>query len=125
MTDADPGGSRLARAWAQVAAALGIEIAAPQTVTLPSGQRVDAVVLVKHFGAAKGMLVVTSYDQIRRHTTELVEAGYGFSVMSEPAPERPLFIDGYRDVLRDWGWSGPVGQEPDWLGTAPDRTSTP
>lgn len=122
MTQPEQATSRLATAWMQAAAPLGIEVVAPHSVTLPSGARIDAVALVKSFGGAKGMLVLADYGQVRHHVQEVVVAGYGFSVMSEPAPERPPTLDGWREVLRDWGWSGPPGQEPLWLATTPDRT---
>ena len=107
--------SRLPAEWREVANDLGLEIVSPYEVILPSGSRIRAPVLVRHFGGPKGMLVVADYSESLRTgwAEEAVQAGYGFSVLGEPSDEydRDVFIE----VLSDWGWHGPESERPAWL----------
>jgi len=105
----------LVRGWLEAARLLGLEVEAPCPVTLPSGATVVAEVLVRHFGASRGMLVVRRYDDVRRRNSELQASGFGFSVMSDPGPTEAFEIQDYVDVLRDWGWSGPPSDVPAWM----------
>jgi hypothetical protein len=115
MTDFKPKSYRLASAWAQAAEILGVEIVAPFSVTLPSGTRVDAPVLVKSFGARNGMLIVTDYAEVRHELAALEDAGFGFSVLEEPDQDEPFVVNEFVDMLRDWGWTGRQEDEPSWL----------
>lgn len=112
---AEVGTSPLARGWLQAASILGLDVDAPSSVTLPSGDSVTADVLVRDFGAPAGMLIVRRYDEIRLRTSEVLSAGFGFSVMDDPRPTEAFDIETYVEVLRDWGWSGAPGGEPAWL----------
>ena len=75
--------SPLAARWHLIAGSLGLRVAGPISIDVTSGQRVDADVLVEDFGAARGMLLVTNADGVWPHRAAIVEAGYGFSVLSE------------------------------------------
>lgn len=59
-------------------------------------------VLLKQFGAPRGMLLVEQWEDIAPHETALVEGGFGYSCLSLPTDN-----DALSDVLRDWGWSSP------------------
>jgi len=61
------------------------------------------------------MLVVDDFDKVRQIEGELDDAGYGYSVMDEPKVDAPGVVEGYIEVLRDWGWAGPEQDEPKWL----------
>lgn len=113
--------SLLPWSWNTASADLGIEIVAPFEVVLASGECIKVHLLVPHFGAAKGMLLLTDYSLIEDHTSEIIQAGYGFSVFSEPEASEEYDRDSYIEVLRDWGWSGPESEKPAWLqGEAPE-----
>ena len=43
--------------------------------------------------------------------SELLEQGFGFSVMDDPLPGHGYDREDMIEVLRDWGWVG-VGEEP-------------
>jgi hypothetical protein len=63
------------------------------------------------------MLVLSNYSTIKDCRDKLVDLGYGFSVMTEPAPTGPIDYDRgvLVDVLRDWGWTGEPDKRPLWL----------
>ena len=61
------------------------------------------------------MLVVADYDNLEGCADELVEAGYGFSVMDEPGNDEDYDREAFVGVLADWGWSGDVSASPKWL----------
>lgn len=104
--------------WQSAAGDLGIEVVIPYQLTLPSGHRLDANLLVRSFGAQNGMLVVREATEVLRLRHELAEAGYGFSVM-EPMGHGDSYQRGdLVDLLADWGWSGPPEECPVWLVTS-------
>ena len=106
--------SRLPAEWKRVANDLGLEIVSPYEVILPSGSRIRAPVLVRHIGGPKGILVVSD-DSIVDWSDEIVQAGYGFSVLSEPEPSDEYDLDVSIELLSDWGWYGPESERPAWL----------
>jgi hypothetical protein len=63
------------------------------------------------------MLLVTDDELVWPHRASIVEAGYGFSVLTDPGPNAeslPVLAD-VMDVLRDWGWAGAPEDEPAWM----------
>ena len=64
------------------------------------------------------MLVVREHEAIKHVLEELEKAGFGFSVMEDPADDEPFVVDSYVDVLRDFGWAGREAESPGWLGAA-------
>jgi hypothetical protein len=110
--------SKLAEKWSHIADALGLRIVAPFTLTLPSGARVEADVLLQEFGAPKGMLLVTEAEKVPKDIDAIFSAGYGCSVLSEPISPAVLSredLESTVDVLRDWGWAGEPDKTPAWL----------
>lgn len=79
-------------------------------------ESVVAPVLLKDFGAAHGMVLVTEYSYIRRFTERLVAAGFGYSCLPETgnkAIDEVINEASVVEMLRDWSWSGP-GTPPAW-----------
>jgi len=118
VSDTGATGSRLASVWRRAAHLLGIEVVAPFVITLPSGAQLGAAVLVKRFGAPNGMLLMTDYTKVRHELNALEEAGFGFSVLEEPAEDEQFVLDEFVQMLRDWGWNGTKDDEPAWMGSA-------
>src|SRR4051812_33738238 len=81
-----PDSTPLAERWSRAAALLELDVVAPFTLTLPSGVRVEADILVKQFGAQNGMLLVTDDKVVMREDRALTAAGFGASVMSPGDP---------------------------------------
>lgn len=48
------------------------------------------------------MLVFRNYDDIGPICDQIVSAGYGYSVMDEPAGDEPFDLESWREVFRDW-----------------------
>lgn len=107
--------NRLAEIWYLAAKDLSIEVDGPVIVPLGDGQFVEADVVVRNFGGAKGMIVVDRSTQITGLSDAIVEAGFGFSVMGPINPNSSYDRDTLIEVLRDWGWSGPADGAPAWL----------
>ena len=78
---------------------------------LASG-RLTVPVLLEEFGAPRGMLLVTSYEDIAAVTDQLVSAGFGYSCLDD-SPSTDVDESQIVDMLRDWGWSG-KGEAPRW-----------
>lgn len=103
--------------WQIAQRELKLEIVAPFEVTLPNGTTLEAAFLVRHFGAKNGMLVFTDYRNVGPYDQEIVNLGYGYSVIDgdDGSYAREDFID----VLCDWGWSGDKARKPKWLRPPP------
>ena len=61
------------------------------------------------------MLIFTNYDDVSPYVNEIVEAGYGFSVLGEPGENENYELEEYMELLADWGWTGDDELKPDWL----------
>jgi len=63
------------------------------------------------------MLLVTDDELVWPHRTSIVEAGYGFSVLADPASNAESLppLGDVMDMLRDWAWTGPPENEPAWM----------
>ena len=93
--------SKLVQEWMRAARDLGLRVIAPFTVELSSGARIEVEFLLKDFGALNGMLIVTDFSRIAPYSKEILEAGYGFSTLSEPHEIEPYNRDDFIEVLRD------------------------
>jgi hypothetical protein len=99
--------------WRQAAADLGLAIEAPFLLQLHDG-RIEARLLLRNFGAANGMLIVTDFSVIKPFMDEVGTRGYGFSTLSEPSSRIAYDRDSFVQMLCDWGWSGPEEERPAW-----------
>ena len=61
------------------------------------------------------MLIFVDYDEIKDFSDELLDAGYGFSVLGEPAPTQTFDRRAFREMLMDWCWSGDPQHKPSWM----------
>jgi hypothetical protein len=99
--------------WTQAQRDLQIEVVAPFEVLFSDGSRLRVDALVKDFGAPKGMLVHQSYDLLKPFVGRILEDGYGYS---SNVGDSPYEKGAVAEILKDWGWSGPEGRKPAWLG---------
>lgn len=100
--------------WRHVSADLGIDIVSPFDLVFPDGTQLEVSALVKNFGPKHGMLIATSYDSLKPYAQKIIQLGYGYStnVGGSPAEyDRSEIVE----VLKDWGWSGPANEKPNWL----------
>lgn len=84
---------------------LGVEVVLDPVVRLPSGVEIRGAVLLPELGGDRGMLIVRSFDAVSLVVDELIDNGYGFSVLSEPGAEEPFDLESTADMFRDWGWN--------------------
>ena len=92
-------------------AELGLTIEPAYNVRLPTAVELTAMARIPHLGGANGMLIFGDYDEIRRFTQPLLDAGYAFSVLGEPPQQETFDLQSYKDMFVDWGWSGELGQK--------------
>jgi hypothetical protein len=97
---------RLSESWRRLAASFGLQVIAPAEITLNSGQTIVVDVLLLHFGGAKGMALVAKEDSIRASMSDLLTAGYGYSVLEEPDGSALPTAEELSNILNDWGWTG-------------------
>jgi hypothetical protein len=108
---------KLVEEWELARDDLGLDINAPYELDIGDNVVIRADLLVKHFGARNGMLIITEYESVSPHLERINELGYGFSVLEEPrgsaseSYDRKVFID----MLSDWGWGGPEAEKPEWV----------
>ena len=114
----------LVQYWREAARDLGLDVEAPFVLLLPSGGEVRARLLLRHFGAVHGMLVVTDDEEIWCVRERVVAAGYGFSAMNEPRPGERYKWESFVAMLRDWGWSGPEAARPEWCTPVDDESES-
>ena len=98
----------------QASGALGIDVVAPFEAELVDGTRLEFVALVRNFGGPSGMLVAKDYDVVKQHRQKIVDSGFGYATNlggSQNSCRTAQVID----ILKDWGWTGPEDQKPEWL----------
>ena len=104
------------REWLQRAKnELGIRVEFDFKVSIPGAPNLMAISRLPDFGAPNGMLVFGQYDEIEHLTKQLLEAGYGFTVLGEPAPKQDFDLQSCKEMLIDWGWSGKAEYKPAWI----------
>lgn len=89
------------RQWQEIAARLGLDVELSAEIRM-AGRTMVAPVLLRGYGARKGMVLVAHWDAIRGEAEMLVASGYGYSCLGEPSG-RPIDWDSVADMLRDWG----------------------
>jgi hypothetical protein len=101
--------------WQMAASDLNIQFITHFNLLLKSGHRLDAIFLLPQFGGDNGMLIFGSYDDVALYRDEILEAGYGFSILDEPLENEDYCKEDYIEILTDWGWSGTRKSKPNWF----------
>ena len=109
--------TKLLEFWQKAAIDLGLQLDVPFSFLLPSGRRLEALLLVKQFGAERGMLIFGSFDDVVDYMNEISDLGYGFAVLGEPMEGEEYNLREYIELLMDWGWSDDDQLKPSWLYT--------
>jgi hypothetical protein len=108
MTDTE---AKVAAAWKQAAADLGIQFTSPFVFTGPDGSGHEYLGLVHQFGQRIGA-VISVVDEPSMRLPNPQGDDYFWSVLG-PAYlnyERQLFVD----TLNDWQFSGSAADRPSW-----------
>jgi hypothetical protein len=107
--------SRLAMEIWRACADLGLTVDLGYVLALNGEQGIKAVARITNVGAPNGMLIFSSYDEVRGQKDKLLDAGYGFSVLDEPESSEEYDVESFKSIFRDWGWAGPIGKKPAWM----------
>src|SRR5450631_4458182 len=116
--------SRLQTAWRTAAKDLGLDIVVPFILKAETFS-ITTELLLKHFGAEKGMLIVSDYNIIKPHHEKIIQLGYGYSTLTEPDQDWPFTAEekeAFIEMLSEWGWFGP-GKAPTWLLPPPEESA--
>jgi len=113
--------SKLGLSWIALGEALGFRVIAPASIEFGSGCTLHVDALLPDFGGRQGMVLVTDLDTLYDFLKDAGSADYGFSALSAPGTEDLTReqLDGYIEVLDDWGWGGDPAAEPEWLKRPP------
>ena len=95
--------------------ALGLPIDIGFSLALGAGDRICTVACIPFVGAKNGMLVIRGYDEVRMYEVELINAGYGYSVLDEPQAGEEFDLDAFKEMFAEWGWCGESSQKPSWM----------
>jgi hypothetical protein len=106
---------RLQEQLTRACSELGIRIEIDHCVLLESGRQVLAVAWIPELGAAKGMIIARQYSVLRDLADELVAAGYGYSVLSDPPAHEDFELASYIEMFSDWGWAADAAAKPAWM----------
>ena len=101
--------------WDKASLDLGVDYVAPFVLELSGGHTLKAELLVKQFGAPNGMLIFNESKQVTKYGDEMIDAGYGYSVMGEPSDRAEYSMQNYVKLLSDWGWAGDPKIKPSWI----------
>ena len=101
-------------AWKDAASALKINLIEPMEITLPSGETVCAELIVEHFGAPKGTIILSTLPSAAG-TNFLLDSGYTWSLFESPDFGCEHSILDLKEILLDWNWCGPMECQPEWI----------
>lgn len=101
--------------FARACKSLDLEVDPYHVVELEPGKSISSEVYIPNLGGPRGMLIFRSFQDMQGFDDELIEAGYGYSVMSEPTTEEEYSPQSLIEVFLDWGWSGDEGSKPAWM----------
>lgn len=107
--------SNLADYLWKACSALGLRIELGYRLTLSNGRELISVARIADVGAPEGMLLFRTYGEVRDHIQTLRTLRYGYSVIDEPRSDEEFDLESFKNMFRDWGWSGPLGKKPQWM----------
>jgi|SRR6185503_5270044 len=94
---------------------LGLEIVVPYNLDVPGGVHIHAIALLPQLGAQKGMIIVSHFEDLQGAAIQLVDDGYGYSVLDDPSPSDVYDLHSYIDMFSEWGWGATSETRPDWM----------
>jgi hypothetical protein len=94
---------------------LGVRINLDFELELASGRRVFFEAHLPDFGGEKGILLTSGSEVMHGIGNDVVDMGFGYSILSEPTPDSGYGRDGVIALLADWTWCGDPQMRPQWL----------
>jgi hypothetical protein len=100
--------------WLQQGAdSLGLEVEFDYEVKLLGREPLRPLARLVNLGGSSGMLIFGDYGEVKDHTTELVNAGFGYTVLDEPRTDETLDLESFKEMAIDWGWMEPSSERPE------------
>ncbi len=87
----------------------------PFVLSLRSGPQIYAQALLPQLGANKGIIIVNKVDELGADPTDIVNAGYGYSVLDDIPVSENYDLDSYVEMFTDWGWGAVNERKPQWM----------
>ena len=97
--------TNLQKQWKLAASLFNLQLQISPTILLGNKGQVVPDVWLKGYGAKLGMLVFTDDAAVREQEEAMVASGYGYSYMSEPPEKEVEDLEGFGELLEDWGRS--------------------
>jgi hypothetical protein len=94
---------------------LGLSCQLLPEIEVSSTQRLAPLAVISNVGGKNGMLIFIRYSDIEPFLEEVRNRGFGFSVLSELGRNEMFDLETYKEMFRDWGWSGPADKRPGWF----------
>jgi hypothetical protein len=104
--------TRLCQFLVAACQASGLEIEPSYRIDGFGSSPITATALIRGLGGKKGMLIFRDVSELGGSQVDLVNAGYGYSVLSDPCPSEAFVLADYQDMFVDWGWSGKPNLKP-------------
>jgi hypothetical protein len=96
--------TRLEERLIRACEAFGIKIDLGFRLQCPDGHEVKSIARIRDLGAPNGMLVISSFDEVKKHQECVEAAGFGYSVLDEPGDKSTFDLQVYKEIFCDWGW---------------------
>lgn len=84
--------------------AFGLEIERGYLFHVGNNIFVKSVASISDTNRKRVMLIFESYADLYPYIDQVLAAGFGFSILSQPNPNEPFDISIYQDMFRDWGF---------------------
>ena len=94
---------------------LGLRIVNPFKLAFAGGDEISAQALLPQLGAPRGTIIVTSFSELKGKEEELVEMGFGYSVLDEPWSDVGYEVEGCIEMFSEWGWGSTEEEKPSWM----------
>lgn len=107
--------TRLQSDFKRVCSELGLRIEVPFHLKLGDGCEITAQALLPQLGAPRGTIIVTSFSELKGKEEELVELGFGYSVLDEPWSDVGYEVEGCVEMFSEWGWGSTGEKKPVWM----------
>lgn len=98
---------------------LGLRIEFDPRLSVRGALDLTPVARLLDFGADNGMLIFVDGRDLLSCTEQLLDAGFGYSVLGDGSPTEEFDLESFKEMSIDWGWSGCSESKPAWMPAEP------
>jgi hypothetical protein len=109
---------RASRSWLEAASKLGIKVIAPYCLKVGE-ETIECIAFLPDFGGREGMFVAPTAPpdfEIDARLVDFAKKNRLFYSFVNPAAWADYDQSTFAEALQDWGYFGPLGTRPAWLG---------